>query len=132
MFQTEIKVVADVCPLMRPYNAVAEIVVAAAAVANEVADQEEDDETDARSTHAHTSKWTIIPPKHAERESTLKTTQTPAIHTPPGPMKELATTVVSQDTSSLTASTSYVPGINATKSTKVQHLHRLLRQEIAT
>jgi len=107
------------------------------AVADEVADAEVDEETDARSTNAHTAKWTIIPPKHAERESTLKTTQTPAVQTPavqtpPGTTNVLVTTVVSQNTSSPTASTSNVPGINATKSTKAQHLHRLLQQEIAT
>jgi hypothetical protein len=92
------------------------------AVADEVADAEVDEETDARSTNAHTAKWTIIPPKHAERERTLKTTQTPVVHTPavqtpPGTTNVLATTAVSQDTSSPTASTSNVPGINATKST---------------
>ena len=101
-------------------------------MADELADEVVDEEMDARSTNAHTAKWTIFPLKHAERETTLKTTQTPAIQTPPGTTNELATTAVSHDTSSPTASTSNVPGINATKSTKAQHPHRLRQQEIAT
>jgi hypothetical protein len=96
-------------PPERLYTPVAEIVAVA------------DEETNARSTNAHTAKWTIIPPKHAERESTLKMTQTPAVHTVPGMTNVLATTEVSQDTSSLTASTSNVPGINTTKSTRALH-----------
>jgi len=68
-----------------------------------------------------------MPPKHAARESTLK-----IIQTPPEMTNELATTAVSQDTSSPTASTSNVPEINATKSTKAEYLHRLLQQEIVT
>ena len=104
----------------------------AKAVADEVAGEEVDEETDARSTNPHTAKWTIIPPKHVERESTLTTTQTRAILTPPGTTNELVTTAVSQDTSSPTASTSNVRGINATQSTKAQHPHRLLQQEIVT
>jgi hypothetical protein len=108
---------------------VAEIVVVAVAVAvgDEVADAEVDEETDARSTNAHTAKWTIIPPKHAEKKSTLK-----AIQIPPGMTSGHATTVVSQDTSKPIASTSNVPGINTTRSTKSQHLPRSLQQEIAT
>jgi hypothetical protein len=97
------------------------VVAVAVAVADEVADAEVDEEMDDRSTNAHTAKWTIIPPKHAERESTLKTIQTPASQTPPGTTNVLATTVVSQDTSSPTASTSNVPRINATKSTRALH-----------
>jgi len=104
----------------------------AVAVADKVADEEEDEEMDARSTKAHTAKWTIIRPKHAERESTLKTTQTLATQTPPGTTNELATTAVSQDTSSPTASTLNVPGINAIQRTKARHPHRLLQQEIVT
>ena len=120
-------------PSERPYTPVAEIV----AVANEVADEEEDEVTDASSINPHTAKWSIIPLKHAERESTMKTTQTPAVQTPAvqtplGTRNVVATTAVSQDTSSPTASTSNVPGINATKSTKAQHPHRLLQQEIVT
>jgi hypothetical protein len=114
-------------PPEQPYTPVAEIVVVAVAVADEVADAEVDEETDARSTNAHTAKWTIIPPKHAEKESTLK-----AIQIPPGTTSGHATTAVSQDTSKPTASTSNVPGINATRSTKAQHLPRSLQQEIAT
>jgi len=119
-------------PPDRPYTPVTEIMGVAKAVVDEVAGKEVDEETDARSTNAHTAKWTIIPPKHAERESTLKMTPTQAIQTPPGMTNKLATTAVSQDTSSPTASTSNVRGINATKSTKAQHPHRLLQQEIAT
>jgi hypothetical protein len=37
--------------------------------ADEVSEEELDEDTDAGSTTAHTAKWTIIPPKHAERES---------------------------------------------------------------
>jgi len=48
-----------------------EIVVMAVAVADEVADVREDEETDARSTNAHTAKWSIKPPKHAEIKSKL-------------------------------------------------------------
>jgi len=88
------------------------------AVADEVADTVVDEETDASSATAHTAKWTIIPPKHAERESMLKTTQTPvvqtravqtravqtpavqtpAVPTPPGTTNVLATTAVCHDT----------------------------------
>jgi len=89
----------------------------AVTVADEVADAEVDEEMDARSTNAHTAKWTMIPPKQAERESTLKTSQTPVIQTPPGMTNERPTTAVPPDTSNVTASTSNVPGINATKST---------------
>jgi len=115
-------------PPERPYTAVAEIV----AVADEVADEEVDEAMDARSTNANSAKRTIIPPNHAERESTLKTTQTPELRTRSGMTNKLATTAVSQDTSSPTASTSNVPGNNATKSTKLQQPHRLLQQEIVT
>jgi len=160
-------------PPERPYTPVAEIV----AMADKVADAEVDEEMDGRSTNAHTAKWTIIPPKHEERESTLKTTQTPAVQrlavqtpavqtpavqtpavqtpavqtpaaqtpavqtpavqtlavqTPPGTTNVLATTAVSQDPSSPAASTSNVPGINATKSTKAQNPHCLQQQDIAT
>jgi len=116
-------------PPERPYTAGAEIVVVAVAVAvaDEVADSEVDKETDARSTNAHTAKWTIIPPKHAEKENTVKAIQILA-----GTTSGHATTAVSQDTSKPTASTSNVPGINARRSTKAQHLPRSLQQEIAT
>jgi len=80
---------------------------------DEVADAEVNKETDARSTSAHTVKRAITPPKHAERENALKTTK--GIQSPPGKTNKLATTVVSQDTSNPTESTSNVPGINATK-----------------
>jgi hypothetical protein len=58
----------------RSYTPMAEIVVVAVAVAmaDEVADAELDKETDTRSTNAHTAKWIIIPPEHAEKEGTLK------------------------------------------------------------
>jgi hypothetical protein len=69
------------------------------AIAHEVADEEVDDETEARGTNTHAEKWTIIPPKHAKRESTVKTTQTPAIQSPPETSNELATTPITQDTS---------------------------------
>jgi len=94
------------------YTPVAEIV----AVADDVTEEVADEETDARSTNAYTAKWTIIPPKHAERENALETTT--AIETPPESMSEHAIAVVSKDTSRLTASTSNVPRINATGSTK--------------
>jgi hypothetical protein len=116
-------------PPEQPYTPVAEILVVAiaVAVADEVGDAELDEETETRSTNAHTAKWTIIPPKHAEKESTRK-----AIQIPPGTTSGHATTAVSQDTSKPTASTSNVPGINTTRSTKAQHLPRSLQQEIAT
>jgi len=107
------------------YTSVAEIV--AVAVVDEVVDAEVDEETDARSTNAHTAKWTIIPPRHAEKESILK-----VIQITPGIKSGHATTAVSQDTSKPTVSTSNVPGINATRSTKAQHLPRSLQQEIVT
>jgi len=110
-----------------PYTPVAEIEAVADEVADEVPDAAVDEETDARSTNAHTAKWTIIPPKNAEKESTLK-----AIQVPPGTTSGHATTAVSQDTSKPTASTSNVPGINATRSTKEQHFPCSLQQEIAT
>jgi hypothetical protein len=112
-----------------PYTPVAEIVAlpVAVAVADKVADAEVAVETDARSTNAHTAQWTIIPPKHAEKEHTLK-----AIQIPPGKTSGHATTVVSQDTSKPTESTSKVPGINATRSTMAQVLPRSLQQEITS
>ena len=93
----------------------------AIAMVDEVADAEVDEETDASSTHAHTAKWTIIQLKHAERESTLKMSQTLAIQTPPGMTNGLATTAVSPDTSIPTASTSKVPAINVRKSSRAPH-----------
>jgi len=123
-------------PPERPYTPMAGIVVVAVAVAmadevaDEEADEENDEEKDARSTNAHTAKWTIIPPKHAKRENTLKTTI--VIQIPPGMTSEHAITSVSQDTSRPTAFTSNVPRINATKSPKAQHPHCLLQQEITT
>jgi len=106
------------------YTLVAEIV--AVAVEDKVADDEVDEETDARSANAHPAKWTITPPKHAERDSTL----TP-IQTPPAMMSGHATTTGSQNTSRPTASTLNMPRINAAKSTKAQHQNRLLQLEIA-
>jgi hypothetical protein len=101
--------------------------ILAVAVADMVADVEVDEETNARSTNAHTAKWTIIPPKQAEKGISLK-----AIPIPPQTTSRHATTAVSQDTSKPTASTSHLPGINATRSTKPQHLPSLVQQEIAT
>jgi hypothetical protein len=89
------------------------------------AEEETDEELDARSINAHTAKWTIIPPKHAERDTALN-----GISPSPGMMSGHVTTDVSQDTSRPTVSTSIVPGINATSSKKAQHSHRLLQQEI--
>jgi hypothetical protein len=102
-------------------------VVEIVAVEQALADEKVDEETVARSTNAHTAKRKIIPPKHAEYERTQKTTHTPGIQPPSGMTNKLGTTAVSHDTSSPTASTSNVPGINATKSTKAHHLHRLLQ-----
>jgi len=122
-------------PPERHYTAIAEILAMPDVVADKVADKEAenvadaevDEETDARSTNAHTAKWAIIPPKHVEKESMLI-----AIQIPPGTTSRHATTAVSHDTSKATASTSNVPGINATRSTKAQHLPRLLQQGITT
>jgi hypothetical protein len=49
---------------------VAEIV--AVGVADDMVDEEAEEETNDRSSNAHTARWTIIPPKHVEWESTLK------------------------------------------------------------
>jgi hypothetical protein len=119
-------------PPEQPYTPVADIVVVAVAMAvpDEVADMEVDEEMHTRSTYAHTAKWTIIPLKHAERQKALNMTM--AIQTPRGMTSDHAITAVSQDTSRATASTSNVPGIKRTKSTKAQHPHRLLQLEIAT
>jgi hypothetical protein len=102
-------------PPEQHYTPMAETV----AVADQVVDTEVDEETYARSTKAQTVKWTIIPPKHAEKVNPLKTTM--AIQKPPGTMNELATTAVCQDNSNPTASTSNVPGINTTMSTRALH-----------
>jgi len=63
-------------------------VAAIEAVADQVVDEEVDQEVDqemrARSPNAHTAKWTIIPLNHGGREVNPKTTETPAIQTPPG------------------------------------------------
>jgi hypothetical protein len=89
-----------------------------------------DEEMDAKSSNAHTEKWTIIPPKCAERDSAVKTKHNPAIKTET--TNNHATSTVSLDTSRLIASTSTVPGIHATKSIKAQSPYRLLQQEIVT
>jgi len=86
-----------------------------------VVDKDADEEMDSRCTNAETAKWTIRPMQHAESEKALKTTPTTAIQTPPGTTNELATMALSQDNSSPTASTSNVPGINATKSIRALH-----------
>jgi len=112
-------------PVEWPYPPVPEIV--ALAEAEEVEDVEVGEETDMRSTHAHTVKWTIISPKRAEQDCTLN-----AIQIPPGMTSGHATTAVTQDTAKPTPSTSNMPGINATWSKKAQHLPCSLQQEIVT
>jgi len=102
----------------------------AVAVADKVTNEVVDEETDARSTYTDNAIWTIIPPKRAEWESTLKTIQTPAIQIPWGTMNKLATTVVSQDTSSPSACTSAMPGINAKQ--PIYPLHHYPQSEIET
>jgi hypothetical protein len=47
----------------RLYTPLAEIVV----MTDTMADEEEHEESDIRRTNAHTAKWTVILPKHAER-----------------------------------------------------------------
>jgi hypothetical protein len=113
---------------------VVEIVLLAVALpmVDEVADKEMDKATDARTTNAHTCKWTIIPLKHMEKGSTLTMTQSLVKQTPPGMTNVLLTTEVSQDTSSPTAFTSNVPGIKTTHSTKEHYPHCLLQQEMVT
>lgn len=113
-----------------PYTPVAEIMPVA--VADEVADDELDEETDTGSTAAHTPKWTTIPPKHAEGEHALKTSLSTAIKTAPRTTNKDTTSAVSRDTSSPTASTSNVSWINITKSIMSQHLRHMIHQEIAT
>jgi hypothetical protein len=112
----------------QPYTPMMEIV----AVADKVTDKKEDENMDSRSTNANTANWTMIPPKHEGREATINTTNRPEIQTPSGMMTKLATTTVSQDSSSPNASTSTMHEINTTKSTKAQHPHCLVQQEIAT
>jgi hypothetical protein len=118
-------------PPERTYTSVVAIVAVADEVADELGDElseaEVVEEMDARSTNAHTSKCTIIPPKHAENEPTLK-----VIQIPPGTMSGLATPAVSQDTSKPTASTSNLSGINSSTSIKALNLPRILQQKIAT
>jgi hypothetical protein len=58
-------------------------VAAIMAIAYEVVDELVDKEMDTRCTNSHTATWTIMPLKHADRESKLKTTHIPAIQTPP-------------------------------------------------
>jgi hypothetical protein len=96
------------------------------AMEDKVADKEVDKVMNATSTNAHPAKWTIIPPKHAERNSPLT-----GIQTPPVMMSGHATTAVSQDNSKQTAYTSNVPMINPTRYTKAQHFAHLQQQEIA-
>lgn len=88
---------------------VAEIV--AVAMADKVVDKEADEELDTRCANANMAKWTIIPPKLAERGCSRKITQTMAIQTPPGMMSKHASTAVTLDTSWPTASTLNMPGI---------------------
>ena len=94
----------EIYPLDQLDSAVAEIMAVADAMAAEVGDEVVDVETDSRSTNAHTTKWTIIPPKRSERLTPLK-----AIQSPPGPTCKPVTTAVSYDTSRLTEPTSNVP-----------------------
>jgi hypothetical protein len=54
------------------------------------------------------------------------------LQTPPGTVSGHVTTAGLQDTSRLTASTSNVHKIHATKSIQAQHLHHLLQMDIAT
>jgi hypothetical protein len=98
--------------------------VAIVAVSNEVTNEEADKDPDVRSTNAHPAYRIIIPPKHAERKNILK--MATAMPIPLGSTRENSITVVDEDTSSPIGSTSHVPRINATKSTKAQHLHRML------
>jgi hypothetical protein len=119
----------------RPLTPVAEIVALAHAVADNVADEvadevaeaEVDEDPDARSTNAHSAKMDNHISEASEKESRLQ-----AILIPQGTTCGHATTADSQDTLKLTASTSNVPGINATRSTKAPHLPGLVQQEITT
>jgi hypothetical protein len=94
-------------------------------VAVALADTEVDNETDPRSTNVHTAKSTIISPKHGETACSSL-----AIQIPSATMRAHGSTAVSQDTSNPTASTSNVPGINATKSKRA--LHHSPQREIVT
>jgi hypothetical protein len=105
-------------PGKQPYTPWAEII--ALAMVEEVVDEEEHKDTDARSRNAHTEKLTITPPKRAESESELQ-----VIETSPGMKSGHSTTLVSQHTSWPTASTSNEPWINAAKSINAHHLHCL-------
>jgi hypothetical protein len=60
------------CQPERPNTPMADIV--AVAMVDEVVEEDVEEETDARSTDAHTAKWTTIPPKHEEGENALNTT----------------------------------------------------------
>jgi hypothetical protein len=50
-----------------------------------------DEEIDTRCTNLPTTTWTVIPPKHAEGEWTIKRSQPPAIQTPPETTNDHAT-----------------------------------------
>ena len=62
-------------PLEGPCSLLVEILVVAVAMADDVV-EEEDEETDARSTNAHPAKWKIIPTKHAEKDTNTGETNT--------------------------------------------------------
>jgi hypothetical protein len=112
-------------PPERSYTSVLENI--AVAMADKVADVDVDEETDARSSNLHTTKWRIILPKHGEKGRTLK-----LIQIPPGTTCGHATTAVSQYTSKPTKSTSNMPGINPTRSTMAHYLPCSLQQEMST
>jgi hypothetical protein len=120
-------------PPERPYTPMAESVTVAFGdevadqVVDQVVDQLVDKETDPRSPYTHSAKWTIIPPKHADKDSSLK-----VVPLPPGTTRGYATTAVSQHTSKPTACTSNVPGINTTLSKTAQNLPCMLQQEFTT
>ena len=97
------------------------------AVAIPVAVEVPNEESNTRSTDSPTAKRAILPPKQAERDSTLL-----AIHTLPGTMSGHTTTVVSLHPSWPTTSTSNRTGTKATKSTNALHPHRMLQQKFAT
>lgn len=89
------------------------------AVANELADKEAHEVTNAASTIAHNATCTITPWKRAGRETALKLTETPDIQKTAEMTNNHATTAVPQNNSDWTESTLTVHGINATMSTQV-------------
>jgi len=86
-----------------------------------------DDEAATTSTNNHPAKYTILLLQNAERDSALIW-----IQNPPGMTSRHDSTAFSVDTSRTSSTSSNVPEINPTKSSREEHLHRFPQHGIVT